>query len=115
MNFKFYLTSTTLFLVCSFFGFFVGLKVIAEILLKLFGVPYGEEVLAFTMYSVVLSLMGSFIGIVVALIFIERLGRRWGRNLTFGSHPVLKLTSLSFLSFLVLLFFLLRIYNYFNK
>ncbi len=110
MRFKFYLTSLFLFCSLSLGGFFVGAKFIIELLIKFYGKPYGEEFLAFTVYSMVFSAISFIFGLVVAVVIIERLGRRWGSRLNFGSHPVLKLTGLSFLTFLGLLILLLFLY-----
>lgn len=108
--FKFYLSSTIVFLLTSVIGFFTGAKIISEFLVVRFGEPHGEEILSYSIYSMIFSIFTSLLGIIVGFIIIHKLGKRWGGQLNFGSHPVLKLTFLSFLTFLGLLFLLLLFY-----
>ena len=114
-NLKFYLFSLLTYLVCSFLGFFVGVMVSYDFLITNFGYPNGEEVLAFTVYSMIFSIVSFLAGTLISFIVIHKMGKRWGKYLTFGSHPVLKLTGLSFLSFTAILILFLKINYYFNK
>ncbi len=84
-----------------------GGEILYSILTTKFGRPYGEEAFAFLFYMSIGGFVGFVLGIIISLIIIERLGRKWGSRLNFGSHPVLKLTFLSFLTFLGLLVLLL--------
>jgi|GEM_PF-4694032 hypothetical protein len=110
MNIKYYLSSTLLFLVLTLAGFFTGFKIAYDSLFSTVTDSYGEEALGFLPYGVAYSLTGFVVGLTISLIIIHKLSKRWGSQLNFGSHPVLKLTSLSFLTFLVLLFLLLIFY-----
>ena len=109
-NFKFYLISTVAFLISTFTGFFTGRTLAYNFLTTRYGYPHGEEVLAFFIYTLIFSVFCFLLGIPVSLIIINKLGKRWGSQLNFGGHPVLKITSLSFLSFLGLLLLLLIFY-----
>ena len=106
-KFRFYSISTASFLISSLVGFFAGRNIFSEFLVGNFGEPQGEMVLAYYGYTVIFSIVSSLAGLLIALIIIHRMGRRWGSQLSFGSHPVLKLTFLSFLTFLGLLVLLL--------
>ena len=110
MNFKFYLVSILLHIFGFFVGFIVGRDAGYNLLVKLFGEPKGEALLTFFIFGSGLAILGSITGLLASLIIIHKLGRRWGNQLNFGGHPVLKLTSLSFLTFLSLLILLLTFY-----
>ena len=110
MNLKFYLSATLTFLIAVIGGFYTGKAVIFNLLFSMATDPYGEEALGFILYLFIFSFAGAFIGFLIALIIIHKLGKRWGSQLSFGGHPVLKLTFLSFLSFLGLLLLLLIFY-----
>lgn len=107
MNVKFYLLSTLAFILLVIGGFLSGTRFIYNVLYHRATDPYGEEALSFIPFAVASAFLGSVVGLIVSLIVIERLGRKWGSQLSFGSHPVLKLTFLSFLTFLALLILLL--------
>jgi len=107
LNFSFYLLSTLALLSGSLLGFYTGLYLIYDLLVKTYGAVRGEDELILAFVNAVSAVLGFIIGIAIALIFIHWLGRRWGSRLSFGSHPVLKLTLLSFLTFLGLLVLLL--------
>jgi len=107
MNLKFYSLATLTFFVSIIGGFLTGSNIIYNALFHRATDPYGEEALSFLPFAILFSFSGSLIGLLVALIIIHRMGRKWGSQLNFGSHPVLKLTFLSFLTFLVLLVLLL--------
>ena len=107
MNLKFYFISTLSLTVCSLLAFFVGVEVANNFLVSNLGKPYGEAILAYTIYAMVFSILSFIIGVFIGFLVIHRLGRKWGPQLNFGSHPVLKLTFLSFLTFLGLLVLLL--------
>lgn len=110
MNLKFYLISTVTFLASIVIGFFAGTEIVYNMLFPVASDPYAEVSLGIIPYVVGAAFLGSIIGFAVALIIIHKLGKRWGSQLNFGGHPVLKLTSLSFLTFLGLLFLLLLFY-----
>jgi len=110
MNLKFYAASILTFLVSIIGGFYVGGKIGINILFPLVASPDMEDALAAIPYLLAFSFLGIFIGFIVSLIIIHKLSKRWGSQLNFGGHPVLKITSLSFLSFLGLLFLLLVFY-----
>lgn len=114
-NLKFYLISTATFLSTSLLGFFVGVTVFNEFLRQKFGDPHNEEILAFTIYSMVAGIVSFFIGTFIGFVVIHKISNRWGKYLTFGYHPALKLTFLSFLSFVAILIAFLKINYYFNK
>ena len=76
-------------------------------MLNKFGYPNGGDTLTFGFFLAAFSILSGVFGLMINLVIIERLGRRWGSRLNFGAHPVLKLTLLSFLSFLALLVLLL--------
>lgn len=114
MNFKFYLFSVLVFVIFITGGLFTGAKIIYDVLFPMATNNYGEEVLAFIPFLIVSSLGGSFIGFLVSLIVIHKLGKKWGPQLNSGQHPVLKITFLSFLTFLALLFFFVIGYGYFK-
>ncbi len=107
MNLIFYLISTVLFLTLFFLGLFIGREVGYILLLNKFGYPSGGDALTFGFFLAAFSILSGVFGLAINLMIIERLGRRWGSQLSFGSHPVLKLTLLSFLTFLALLVLLL--------
>ena len=107
MNLKFFLSATFALLAASLAGFFSGLTFSKDLFYSTIKDPYAEEALGFIPYGIFFSLLGFLIGLIISLVIIERLGRKWGHKLNFGSHPVLKLTLLSFLTFLGLLVLLL--------
>ena len=114
MNLKFYLTSVFIFTTFIIGGLITGAKIIYDLLFPIATNPYGEEALTFIPYLVISSLGGSFVGFMVSLIIIHKLSKSWGSGLDFGRHPVFKLTFLSFLTFLALLFFFVIGYGYFK-
>lgn len=113
-SFTFYVAATLIFLSISILGFFSGKNIFYDLLISNFGEPHGEGILAFYAYTAIFSIACFIAGIIVALIVIHKMGRRWGKDLNFGSHPVLKLTTLSFFSFLLILFLLLWLYSLLN-
>lgn len=110
MNLRLYIVSTTLFLIGVVGGFYTGRAVSLKLYFPMAASSYSEEALGFLPYLFFFSFSGAFIGFFASLIIIHKLGKRWGSQLNFGGHPVLKLTSLSFLTFLGLLFLLLLFY-----
>lgn len=110
MNLKFYFASLLSFTVLIILGFQTGTRLIYNLLFSMATNPYGEEALVFIPFLVISSFGGAVVGLIAALMIIHKLSKRWGSQLNFGSHPVLKLTTLSFLTFLVLLFLLLAFY-----
>lgn len=115
MNLKFYLTSTATFLVTTIIGFVTGGEVLYNLLITKYGKPRNEELFAYSLYMTIGAFIGVFLAFVVSLIIIHKLGKRWGNSLNFGGHPVLKLTVLSFFTYLVLLVILLNVNYYFGK
>ena len=107
MNTKFFLISTALLTSSFLSGLFTGRELGYTLLVNKFGVPRGEGVFIFGFLLACLSIASGVVGVIISLTIMERLGRRWGSRLSFGSHPVLKLTLLSFLTFLGLLVLLL--------
>jgi hypothetical protein len=110
MNLRFYIAATLIFFASIVGGVITAVEVAYNMLFPVVANPYLEEALGFVMYAVAAVITGSIIGFAVAIIIIHKLSKRWGSQLNFGSHPVLKITSLSFLTFLVLLFLLLIFY-----
>lgn len=103
MNFKFYLTSFLIFSVLIILGFITGAKIVYDLLFPMATNSYGEEALVFIPFLVGASLLGSAVGFLVSLIVIHKLAKKWRGSLNYGTHPVLKLTALSFMSFLGIL------------
>ena len=114
-NVKFYLFSTATFLLTTFTGFFTGRTLAYNFLTTRYGYPHGEEVLAFFIYTLIFSVFCFLLGIPVSLIIINKMSRRFGGQLNFGGHPVLKLTSLAFLTFLALLVLFILTYGFFKQ
>lgn len=115
MNLKFYLASTATFLVTTIIGFITGGEVLYNLLITKYGKPRNEELFAYSLYMTIGAFVGVFLALVVSLIIVHKLGKRWGNNLNVGSHSVLKLTLLSFFTYLALLVMLLNINYYFGK
>lgn len=115
MNLKFFIVSTATFLITTVLGFVTGGEIVYRILITNFGRPKNEEIFAFSFYMSVGAFFAVFIAFIVSLIIIHKLGKRWGASLRFGSHPVLKLTTLSFFTYLVLLVAILNLNYYFGK
>lgn len=115
MNLKFYLISTATFLITTIMGFITGGEVLYNLIISQFGKPRNEELFAYSLYMTIGAFIGVFLAFVISLIIIHKLGKRWGKNLNFGDHPVLKLTVLSFFTYLVLLVILLNVNYYFGK
>ena len=107
MKVKFFLLSTLSFFVCILGGFYTGARFAYNLFYSMANDPYGEEALGFFPYAILFSLIGLILGFVTSLIIIHKLGKRWGNNLNFGGHPAIKLTGLSFLTFLGILVALL--------
>lgn len=96
-------------------GFITGGEVLYNLIISQFGKPRNEELFAYSLYMTLGAFAGVFLALLISLIIIHKLGKRWGNNLNFGGHPVLKLTFLSFFTYLVLLVILLNVNYYFGK
>jgi len=115
MNLKFYLTTTATFLITTIVGFITGGQILYNVIISQFGKPRNEELFAYSLYMTLGAFLGVFIAFIFSLIIVHRLSRRWGSQLNFGNHPVLKLTTMSFFTYLALLVLLLNINYYFGK
>lgn len=106
-NFSFYILNLVNHLTCELIGFEIGSTIVMNWLINNFNLRsqnLGLETFTVGYLGVGGGLTGLTIGVLVSLVISHRLGRRFGKDLSFGFHPVLKLTVLSLLtSFLILL------------
>lgn len=116
----FFFLVNLIFVALGIIGFYTGGTGAAQILFDIFGKPnkgsaIGESAFLYLFGTGIGALVGVLFGLTISLIIIRHLGKRWGKQLNFGSHPVLKLTALGFLTAVVILFIVLMAYGSLGK
>jgi len=107
-------TSTVLFLALSVLGFWVGGYTGVFWTVSKVGLPEGMGAFFHVFIGSITGLAGWLFGVVITLIIDHRLAKKWRGRLGGGKHPALKLTLLSFLTFLVVLFLFLWLSSLFS-
>lgn len=106
-NFSFYILNLVNHLICELIGFEIGSTIVMNRLINNFSLRsqnLGLETFTVGYLGVGGGLAGLVIGLFISIIISHRFGRRFGKDLSFDSHPVLKMTTLSLLtSFFILI------------
>lgn len=114
-NIKFYLLTTLIFVAVILAWFLIGFVTVGYRAVDFLNIgPEDKANLGLMNLLLVYAAgigggVGGLFGLILSLFFIRRLAKRWDRQLTFGKHPVLKLTGLAFITFLIIAFILLAI------